>query len=240
MGESDRRYATRQSAALALAAGLSLCLGWVNHSLGGFGDHGQEITGTAQVVDGDTIVIGASRIRLEGIDAPEAAQTCKAERLGTWPCGAEATRQLSRLVRDRLVACRHRGLDTYGRILGVCRIGDLDINAHMIRQGLAWAFVRYSTTYVAVEAEARGARRGIWQSPTQPPWEYRSQRWGTAQVSAPRGCAIKGNVTRHGRIYHMPWSPWYAEINMDGESEKRWFCTEAEAIAAGWRPALLD
>ena len=53
---------------------------------------------------------------------------------------------------------------------------------------------------------------------------------------APSGCAIKGNVTKNGRIYHMPWSPWYAQIKIEPDKGKRWFCTEAEALAAGWRP----
>jgi hypothetical protein len=34
----------------------------------------------------------------------------------------------------------------------------------------------------------------------------------------------------------MPWSPWYGRIRMDADKGKRWFCTEAEALAAGWRP----
>jgi endonuclease YncB( thermonuclease family) len=238
MSESVVRYATRQAAALALAVGLSLGLGWVSRSQGGLGQQAPDIIGVAHVIDGDTLIIGNARIRLEGIDAPESAQMCNSEWLDKWACGADATKYLARLVDGRTVTCRHRGVDMYGRILGACRIGTLDINADMVRQGLAWAFVRYSTSYVSVEAEARSARRGIWQSQTRPAWEYRAQRWTTAEVAAPRGCAIKGNVTRHGRIYHMPWSPWYHKVHMDGP-DKRWFCSEAEALAAGWRPAVV-
>ena len=64
------------------------------------------------------------------------------------------------------------------------------------------------------------------------------QPLGHGQHAAPEGCAIKGNVTRNGRIYHMPWSPWYAQIKMEPDKGKRWFCSEAEAVAAGWRPVL--
>ena len=46
-------------------------------------------------------------------------------------------------------------------------------------------------------------------------------------------------MTAHGRIYHMPWSPWYGKIRIDEAKGKRWFCTEAEALAAGWRPAAV-
>ena len=109
----------------------------------------------------------------------------------------------------------------------------------MVRQGWAWAFVRYSTSYVPEEAAARADGLGIWQGEAMPAWEFRSRRWATAEPQAPQGCAIKGNITKHGRIYHMPWSPWYAQIRMEaGDKGKRWFCTEAEAVAAGWRPVM--
>ena len=86
----------------------------------------------------------------------------------------------------------------------------------------------------------RAPRRiGIWQGEAQPAWEYRAQRWTGAEPKAPQGCAIKGNVTANGKIYHMPWSPWYAQIKMDPDKGRRWFCTEAEALAAGWRPVNI-
>ena len=73
----------------------------------------------------------------------------------------------------------------------------------------------------------------------QAPWDYRAKRWAAAEQKAPEGCAIKGNITKNGRIYHMPWSPWYAQIKIDADKGKRWFCTEAEALAAGWRPVQV-
>ena len=80
---------------------------------------------------------------------------------------------------------------------------------------------------------------GIWQGESKPAWEYRAKRWAAAEEKAPEGCAIKGNVTKNGRIYHMPWSPWYAQIRIEPDKGKRWFCTEAEALAAGWRPVQV-
>ena len=109
----------------------------------------------------------------------------------------------------------------------------------MVRQGHAWAFTKYSTSYVTEESQARAQRLGIWQGEATPPWEYRARHWAKAEPQAPQGCAIKGNVTGHGKIYHMPWSPWYAQIKMDPDKGRRWFCTEAEAVAAGWRPVNL-
>ena len=196
------------------------------------------MSGHARVVDGDTIDVDGVRIRLEGIDAPESGQRCKRRIIGRWACGTAATQALEKLVEGKTVHCEHSGHDKYGRTLAVCNAGDIEINAWMVRHGLAWAFVRYSQAYVGEEAAARRERIGIWQADTQTAWDYRAQRWTAAatQEAAPDGCAIKGNVTKNGRIYHMPWSPWYVQIRIDTGKGKRWFCTEAEAVAAGWRP----
>ena len=237
MSESALRYATRQSVALALAVGLSLCLGVSSKSVGDVGSSNAPLSGRAHIIDGDTIVLGGIHIRLEGIDAPETAQTCARREGGTWPCGQESTKGLASLIDGKQVSCTDRGLDKYGRVLGTCKVGMLDINAEMVRRGLACAFVRYSPAYAAIESEAKAAQRGIWQAAATPAWDFRAQRWAGSEVAAPNGCAIKGNVTRHGRIYHMPWSPWYGHVQMGNDPEKRWFCSEAEAITAGWRPA---
>jgi hypothetical protein len=132
----------------------------------------------------------------------------------------------------------------------------------MVRAGLAWAFVRYSTAYVADEQAARAARRGIWQGETAPPWEWRARQrldqgimaptaplpvtatpargTGAGEVGAApaEGCNIKGSVGRSGRIYHTPESPWYERVRMSLGMGRRWFCSEQEAQAAGWRPTV--
>ncbi|MGD9803627.1 MAG: thermonuclease family protein [Hyphomicrobiaceae bacterium] len=197
------------------------------------------LIGEAHAIDGDTLLVGGVRVRLEGIDAPEIDQLCTDARGQQWRCGAEAHRVLAGLVLHQSVHCEERGLDKYHRLLGQCRVGTRDINAELVRRGLAWAFVRYSSTYVATEAEAKRGRIGIWSGSATPAWDYRANRWHQTSeaAEAPKGCPIKGNVTANGRIYHLPWSPWYGRIKMDGTKGKRWFCSEAEAIAAGWRAA---
>lgn len=158
------------------------------------------IRGAARVVDGDTVDVGETRIRLEGIDAPETGQTCKRKWIGSWPCGAVATTALARMIENRTVSCEPRGLDKYGRTLAVCFVDGRDINAQMVRQGHAWAFVKYSQTYVREEAQARTESLGIWQGESQPAWDYRAKRWAAAEQKAPEGCAIKGNITKNGKI----------------------------------------
>ncbi len=195
-----------------------------------------DLVGAARIIDGDTIEIAGERVRLEGIDAPETVQTCGSGGRAQWHCGKTAARVLTKLVSGRPVSCNSRGTDKYGRVLGVCYVGDLDINAEMVRRGHAWAYVKYSSSYVEQEAEARARRIGIWQGEAQPAWEFRKKRWQGSEQTAPRGCAIKGNVSKRGQIYHMPWSPWYGKVRIDEAKGERWFCSEAEALAAGWRP----
>ena len=92
-----------------------------------------QITGTATVTDGDTLRIDGARIRLHGIDAPEAAQTCIA-RDTVWHCGGEATRALAHLVAGHTITCHQRDIDRYQRIIAECFAGSIDLNATMVRQ----------------------------------------------------------------------------------------------------------
>jgi hypothetical protein len=84
----------------------------------------------------------------------------------------------------------------------------------MVRTGFAWAFVKYSTVYVQEEGQAQARGIGIWQGDAQPAWEYRAARWEVAEQEAPDGCPIKGNISKNGRIYHPPWSPWYSRTKI--------------------------
>ena len=195
--------------------------------------------GTARVIDGDTIAIGDATYRLHGIDAPEYGQKCNKGGGGTWPCGKVAVRALEQLVDGADVTCDDRGADDYGRTLSVCTVAGREINAAMVEQGNAWAYRRFSDDYAATEERARAEGFGIWQASTQPAWEYRAARWEVAEQEAPEGCPIKGNIARDGeRIYHAPWSPWYSRTKLSPEKGERWFCSEAEAGAAGWRAPM--
>jgi endonuclease YncB( thermonuclease family) len=200
---------------------------------------GADFSGLARVIDGDTLEVAGVRVRLEGIDAPEQAQSCKRADGGEWACGHAATAAMQQMAEGRAVTCRNHGLEKYGRTLGTCFANGKNVNAELVKMGLAWAFVRYSSTYIAEEQTAHRAHLGIWQAPTMTAWDYRAQAWTAHAEQAPNGCAIKGNVTANGNIYHMPWSPWYDKVRITGHSGKRWFCSEAEAVAAGWRPAYV-
>jgi len=197
------------------------------------------VSGQVRVVDGDTIDIGGERVRLEGIDTPEQSQTCPRRGSGTWHCGRKATKALKKLINGQSVLCQGQERGKYGRLIATCFVNDKNINAQMVRDGYAWAFVKCSTSYVDEERIARRKRIGIWSGQrAEPPWRYRSRRWGRAQQVSPKGCAIKGNISRSGgKIYHTPWSPWYDEVIIDKNHGERWFCSEGEAKAQGWRAA---
>lgn len=227
-------YAKRTWAALAGAAAVLWSLGQDTKA---YSPVEPVIAGDAIVIDGDTLEIGGRRIRLEGIDAPEMAQSCRTSSGSPWRCGLTAQHKLIEITRGQTVACDVAGTDKYGRTLAVCFVEGEDINASLVKQGLARAFVKYSELYVSQEAEARVARRGLWQADNTAPWDFRHGRWQTAEASAPQGCAIKGNVSSKGMIYHTPWSAWYDKVKIDEARGERWFCSEAEAVAAGWRAA---
>lgn len=196
------------------------------------------IEGRARVIDGDTLEIQGERIRLHGIDAPETAQTCRRPSGKEWQCGQEAAVALSERIGRRPVACEGQERDTYGRLIAVCSVSGAELNRWLVTEGWAVAYTRYSTDYVDVETEARVEGVGIWASTFDMPWDYRQRRWTEAGTKAPDpNCPIKGNINSKGEhIYHTPWgSRSYDRTKINTAKGERWFCNEAEAVAAGWR-----
>ena len=211
---------------------------------------GGDVSGRAQVIDGDTMDVGGMRVRLHGVDAPERNQSCL---IGDdpWPCGRRSARALADLIDGRVVACQERDRDRYGRIVAVCRRDALDVNAWLVAEGWALAYRRYSDAYVEQESEARRSRRGMWRGEFVSPWDWRQgkrlrpalrePRIATARSERQQGglCRIKGNISRNSgkRIYHMPGDRDYAPTRISVERGERWFCSESEARSAGWRRA---
>ena len=214
----------------------------------GAGSPGATLSGSARVVDGDTLEIRGTRVRLHGIDAPESGQSCRAGGR-RWHCGREATRALSGRLGGRTVACEERDRDRYGRVFAVCRAGNGNVNAWMAAEGWAFAYRKYSRSYVAEEAAAKAARRGIWRGDVVAPWDWRKgKRLAGAASAAQRTdaqpaaqqqsgrCDIKGNIAKSGtRIYHVPGGQYYDQTRINTSKGERWFCSESAARAAGWR-----
>ena len=153
--------------ALAILAGAAPAMG---------ADGGARIIGEAQAIDGDTLDLGAVRVRLFGIDAPEGGQSCRRADGAEWDCAAAASDRLAELIEGREVECSVVDRDRYRRVVATCLVGGLDLGEALVRDGYAWAYRRYSGRYVGAEAAARAARRGIWQGPAIPPWRWRALR----------------------------------------------------------------
>jgi endonuclease YncB( thermonuclease family) len=149
-----------------LTASSTLC----GHELGP-----KLIQGTvSKVHDGDTITVNGESIRLDGIDAPELAQTY----------GAQAQASLSRLLLGQMVRVAYTTLDPYGRVVGSvftesCEYANLD----QVASGSAWFYRAYQCEVSAAtrleldraETAARAARLGLWaQASPVPPWVYRN------------------------------------------------------------------
>ncbi|TVR96506.1 MAG: thermonuclease family protein [Rhodospirillales bacterium] len=197
------------------------------------------LVGVATVIDGDTLELHGTRIRLHGIDAPESAQLCIDTRGEPWRCGQRAALALSERIGRASVTCRHTDTDRYERMIAVCYKQGEDLNGWMVAAGWAVAYRRYSHDYVGLEDDARAAKRGIWSSRFVMPWDWRrGERIQPRPVQhgpAP-GCDIKGNINARGeRIYHVPGGRWYDQTRIDPSQGQRWFCSEKEAKAAGWR-----
>jgi endonuclease YncB( thermonuclease family) len=132
-----------------------------------------KIIGQASVIDGDTIEIHGQRIRFHGIDAPESRQRCIGVKGISYACGQMAALALSDKIGRRTVFCEARDVDRYKRVVAVCKLSGVDLNAWLVSEGLAVAYRRFSTDYVSQEAAARQAKRGIWAGGFTEPSEWR-------------------------------------------------------------------
>ena len=140
----------------------------------------QTLTGSVvAIADGDTITILDSantqhRIRLAGIDAPESHQAF----------GEQSRLGLSEMIFGKDVSVTYQKIDQYGRLVGKITLDGEDINLEQVKAGMAWHYKFYEDEqtpedrelYARAEAEARAARRGLWQdaNPVEP-YQFRKE-----------------------------------------------------------------
>lgn len=208
-----------------------------------------ELVKVIRVVDGDTIEIeGGEKVRYIGIDTPETVDPRK-----TVQCfGIEASKKNKELVEGKMVRLEKdiTDRDKYNRLLRYIYVGDTFINLELVKQGFAYSYsyppdIKYQDQFVKAQQEAREASMGLWNACSADP---RVNPSATPQVSSPApatqnnssgSCTIKGNISTSGeKIYHLPGCGSYAKTQIDESHGEKWFCTEAEAQAAGWRKAL--
>ncbi len=197
-----------------------------------------DISGPARVIDGDTLEVAGERIRLYAIDAPEKDQTCSID-AHAWACGIAAWGELVQITAGKEVVCEQRDTDRYGRTVAACTVDGTDLGDWLVRHGWAVAYYLYSYEYTRAENHAKSERLGIWAGEFVYPWDWRRGEHLQAEAAnddAPADCLIKGNIPRSGeRIYHVPGGAYYSRTKISTTKGERWFCTEEEALAAGWR-----
>ncbi|CAG0981076.1 Thermonuclease [Burkholderiales bacterium] len=159
----DARRAVR---AIALAAGTAVALAAAGAAFADFSGR------VVAVTDGDTLTVldgtRAVRVRLWGVDAPERGQ----------PWSRRARDALAARAMHRDVRVETVGTDGYGRTLARVSVGGVDLAEAQLRDGMAWVFRRYTgdPALVALEEDARDARRGLWmQREPEAPWRYRER-----------------------------------------------------------------
>ena len=159
---------------LFIRIGLSIlfCIAFLHSAMAseaGYSSHSYTIT---KITDGDSLRAGDIRIRLHGIDAPEIRQSC--HNPAPYKCGEFARDYLIQALGEQAtLRCQHIDTDRYERLIMRCYYRGIDINAAIVRAGWAVAYKRYSNDYVADEAEARAAKRGLWAGTFQQPEKWR-------------------------------------------------------------------
>lgn len=216
------------------------------------------------VTDGDTIIVNNVTYRLDGIDAPQTDQTCIDEKGAAWTCGIDARDRLRDYVGKRDVRCTDKGADgAYrSRRIGECTVAGeaISINQWMVQEGWALNLDRSAKGRFKADRDNASAKGlGLWKGCFVSPEALRRFTISTASLLGgacpktnnwpirrmlfpddpvmPAGCAIKGKVvlrsqvTGYPGIYHLPACRSYDRA----KTPHRWFCSEEEAKAAGFR-----
>jgi len=193
-----------------------------------------------RVIDGDTIEIeGSQRVRYIGVDTPEIVDP-----RSTVQCfGREASLKNRELVEGKSVILEKdiSETDKYGRLLRYVYIDNLFVNDYLTREGYAHASsyppdIKYQNQLQEAETEARQNNRGLWSACD---FSDKSPQTNQQPVQS-SDCLIKGNISSSGeKIYHLPGQRYYDKTVIDESKGERWFCTEEEAILAGWRKSKI-
>lgn len=141
---------------------------------------------------------------------------------------------MAQALHGTAIACAVQDTDRYGRSVAICYAGGTDLGQAQVAAGAARAYLRYSDRYAATEATAAAGRRGIWAARMQTPERFRH---AVPPGNAASNCPIKGNIGAQGRIYHLPGQRDYAATRISLAKGEGFFCSEAAATAAGFRPA---
>src|SRR5581483_4042126 len=151
-----------------------------------------DLIGQASVIDGDTIEINGTRIRLWGIDAPENKEVCRGEDSMQYQCGAKAANGHDAYIARRPVNCIPMNLDPYGRTVATCSTDGADLGEWLVHNGLALDWPRFSKRrYESAQRDAERAGGGIWKGSHVEPRLYRPAMRAQGR---PPNCAEDGTA----------------------------------------------
>ena len=196
------------------------------------------LEGRATALSGEMVRLQGRLLHLSGIEAPLQQQTCTKASKQPWRCGEVALAALERLSRAKPFRCVTQGApDVLGRTEASCTVDGRDVAGELVKEGHVFSVATYFGGYAGLEGEARRAGSGVWSGEAERPGDFRAKIWAAAKAAAPDGCPIKGRISSNRKSYLMPWMPGYAEANVRATRGERWFCDEAEAQNAGFKPA---
>ena len=162
-----------------------------------------DMVGQASIIDGDTLEIHGSRIRLWGIDAPESSQLCRGDDSLQYRCGAKAANDLDAFIARRPVNCLPISLDRYGRTVATCSVGGADLGDWLVRNGLALDWPQYSKRkYEFAQRDAEQAGQGMWAGSYVKPWLYRVC---IRASGIPSNCSGRRRSSRRARGTRSPF-----------------------------------
>ena len=134
----------------------------------------------------------------------------------------------------------------YGLLLRYVYVNDVFINLSLVQDGFAYSStyppdIKYQSQFTEAQTIAREEKRGLWDAcpisspaPTSAPTPLPTTAPSDQSSSQ---CVIKGNISSGGKIYHLPGCGSYSQTVINEAQGEKWFCTEEEALSAGWRKA---
>lgn len=212
----------------------------------------QKTFDVVKVVDGDTIDVSINgtveRIRLIGINTPETVDPRKPVEC----FGVEASNKAKLLLTGKKVILENDNSqgerDKYDRLLRYVFLEDgTNFNFLMIKEGYAYEYTynlpyKYQAEFKKTQKEAEANKVGLWgnvcngetaQAVTTTPATTTQTNGGSDT------CTIKGNISSSGeKIFHVIGCGSYNKTVIDESKGEKWFCSEQEALNAGWRKAL--
>ena len=168
----------------------------------------ETLSGPAKVISGDLIEVGGKQVYLNGVVAPE---------------GPSSKFSLESLLGKKSVSCKVQAVSQGSKPTAVCTAGSKDLSVELVSIGGGVSFEENGVNLVSHALQVKPSVPGLSEG-----------------LTPPRDCLIKGNKSQSkisDSIFHMPGDPHYLRTKIDVKKGETWFCSEEDAIAAGFRRA---